>query len=292
MKYNGVSEVNKLRTVLVKHAKDAYVSQKYLEKYWKQYNFLTCPDYERAIEEYEKFLKLLQLNVDDVYFLPEDESGIDSIYVHDPAVITPKGAILGNMGKENRKKEPDSMGEYLKELRIPIIGQITGNGKLEGGDVVWLDEETVAIGIGYRTNKEGIRQFKQLTKDTVKEVIEVDLPHLNGPQECIHLMSLISPIDNDLAVVYSKFMAVSFREYLLERGYKLVEVSDYEFHTQACNVLAIAPRKCIMLSGNPETRDKLEKEGVEVLTYIGDEISHKGMGGPTCLTRPIFRTTD
>jgi N-dimethylarginine dimethylaminohydrolase len=170
-----------------------------------------------------------------------------------------------------------------------VVGALARPGRLEGGDVVWLDARTVVVGRGYRTNDEGIRQMTMLLGDTVDDVLTVPLPHWRGTDDVMHLMSLISPIDNDLAVVYSPLLPVPFREYLLGRGFTLIEVPDSEFETMGTNVLALAPRRCLMLAGNPRTRAALERAGVEVLEYVGTEISVKGAGGPTCLTRPVRR---
>ena len=155
--------------------------------------------------------------------------------------------------------------------------------------MIWLDERTVVVGQGYRTNAEGINQLRELTQDLVDEIIVVPLPHWNGPGDVMHLMSNISPIDPDLAVVYSRLLTVPFRELLLERDIKLIEVPDEEYESMGCNVLSIGRRKCLQIEGNPMTRQRLEQAGVEVLTYDGREISLKGAGGPTCLTRPLQR---
>jgi N-dimethylarginine dimethylaminohydrolase len=194
------------------------------------------------------------------------------------------------MGKDERKEEPSAAQRFLSDSQIPILGSITGGGIIEGGDFIWLDNKIAAVGLGYRTNKEGIEQFQQLTSDIVDDVIIVHLPHWNGQNDVFHLMSIISPIDSDLAVVYSRLMPIVFRNSLLERGIKLIEVPDEEFDSMGCNILALAPRKCLMINGNPITKQRLENEGVEVLTYDGTEISLKGAGGPTCLTRPVIRT--
>ena len=169
------------------------------------------------------------------------------------------------------------------------MGAIEAPGQLEGGDVLWLDARTVAVGRGYRTNDAGIAQLRALLADDVDEVIVVPLPHWRGAGDVFHLMSIISPVDRDLAVVYSPLLPVPFREHLLERGIELVEVPDEEFDTMGANVLAIAPRRCVMVAGNPVTRARLERAGAEVLEYDGSEISLKGGGGPTCLTRPLRR---
>jgi N-dimethylarginine dimethylaminohydrolase len=197
------------------------------------------------------------------------------------------------MGKPQRADEPASQQSALRAIDGPpplIVGTIQSPGKLEGGDVVWLDSRTVAVGCGYRTNEEGIRQFQHLLGDSIDELLIVPLPHWRGPSEVLHLMSLVSPVDRDLAVVYSPLMPVTFRERLQERGIALVEVPDTEFETMGTNVLALAPRRCLVLAGNSRTRAALELAGAEVIEYEGMEISVKGAGGPTCLTRPLSRS--
>ena len=148
----------------------------------------------------------------------------------------------------------------------------------------------MAVGEGYRTNSEGIRQFRELLGDGVDDVIPVPLPHWTGPSDCLHLLSNVSPVDHDLYAVYSPLITVSFRNYLLKRGIKLIEVSEEEYSTLGCNILAVAPRKVIMVAGNPQIRDSLEKESVDVSVFDGSEICLKGAGGPTCLPRPIPRS--
>jgi len=170
-----------------------------------------------------------------------------------------------------------------------VLGAIEGDGRLEGGDVVWLDPRTVAVGRGYRTNEAGIRQLRTLLGDAADEVIPVHLPHATGPDGVLHLMSVISPIDADLAAVYSPLMSVPFREALLARGIELVEVPDAEYPTLGGNILAVAPRRVVMIAGNRLTRARLEAHGVDVHEMTGREIALKGSGGPTCLTRPVSR---
>jgi len=290
MKVGCQSEVDQIKSLLLKHPKDAFVSQEYIQSQWKELNYLASPNYDKAQEEYGDFVECLKKSISGIYYLPQnDKTGLDSVYVHDPVIITNKGAILCNMGKEKRRAEPQAAGEFLIKMGIPILGVITGEGTLEGGDVVWIDERTLAVGLGYRTNEEGIRQLKEFSKDIVDKFIVVPLPHWKGPGDVLHLMSLISPVDHDLAVVYSRLLPVPFREWLLRRGIRLLEVSDSEFETMACNILAVSPRKCIMISGNPRTKQMLEDKGIEVWEYGGEEISNKGAGGPTCLTRPLLR---
>lgn len=290
MKYGCQSMVGKLETVIIKHARDAFVSQEYLNENWEKFKYTSCPDYEKAVKEYETFEKILKEHVANVYYLPCDEdAGIDSIYAFDSCKITSKGAIMLNFGKKERRGEVQATKKFLQELGIPILGEITGNGTIEGGEVAWLDERILAVGRSYRTNDEGIRQFRELTKDLVDEFIVVDLPHANGPDECLHLTSIISPVDKDLAVVYSKLMPVTFRQLLIERGIQLIEVPDDEYETLGCNVLALAPRKCLMLAGNPKTKAMLEEAGATVYEYEGEEISLKGTGGATCMTLTVTR---
>jgi arginine deiminase len=290
MKYGCQSMVGKISDIIIKHPKDAFISQENLNEKWEVFNYVSCPDYEKSLEEYKKFEAIIVENVENVHYLPKDDTtGLDSIYTHDTCKITSKGAIMFTLGKKLRRKESEATKNFLKGLGVPILGEITGEGTMEGGDVVWLDEKTIAVGRGYRTNDEGIKQLRKMTKDIVDEFIVVELPHGDGPDECLHLMSVISMVDKDLAVVYSKFMPVSFRDKLIEKGIELIEVDDEEYANLGSNVLALAPRLCVMPAGNPKTKDKLEKAGAKVFDYAGDDISFKGTGGPTCLTLPVTR---
>ena len=214
---------------------------------------------------------------------------MDSIYCRDAAIATNKGMIICNMGKAARANEPQAEKEAFEAIGIPVLGTITAPGTIEGGDVAWLNENTLAVGHTYRTNEEGVAQLKTLLQPLSVDVITVPLPHYKGPSDVFHLMSILSPVDTNLAVVYSPLMPIAFRNLLLQRGYQLVEVPDEEFETMGCNVLALSPRVCLMVEGNPKTKAALEKAGCKVIVYKGEEISVKGGGGPTCLTRPIQR---
>jgi N-dimethylarginine dimethylaminohydrolase len=214
---------------------------------------------------------------------------MDSIYCRDAAIATNKGMVICNMGKAGRINEPAAEKRAFEAAVIPILGEITAPGTVEGGDVAWLDENTLAVGHTYRTNAEGIRQLTDLLTPLGVEVITVPLPHYKGPSDVFHLMSILSPVDKDLAVVYSPLMPIAFRNLLLERGYQLIEVPDNEFDSMGCNVLALAPRDCLMVDGNPKTKAALEQAGCKLTVYKGEEISVKGGGGPTCLTRPVLR---
>ena len=290
MRYGCQSMVGKIDTIIIKHPEEAFISQENLDQKWKPFNYVSCPDYEKSLKEYSRFEEIIQEHVENVHYLPQDDNtGLDSTYAHDTCKITSKGAIMFTVGKELRRGETGATKKFLEGIGVPILGEISGEGTMEGGDVVWLDEKTVAVGRGYRTNYEGIRQFRELTKDIVDEFIVVELPHGDGPDECLHLMSVISMVDHDLAVVYSKLMPVSFRDLLIERGIELIEVDDAEYANLGSIVLALAPRVCVMPAGNPGTREKLEKAGAKVFEYEGHDISFKGTGGPTCLTLPVTR---
>lgn len=288
--FNGQSETGKIHSILMKNPAKAWQGQESVNRQWQQLHYPKKPDFEKVLQEYNQFAAIIEDNVSEIHYLPEDDrTGLDSIYTHDPVIITSKGAVLCNMGKKERQGEPKAIATYLTELEIPVLGEIMKPGKLEGGDVVWFDDGTAAVGVGYRTNREGIEQLRQLTKGIVKEIVEVPLPHWNGRDECLHLMSMISPVDHDLAVVYSRMMPVFFRELLVEKGIRFVEVPDEEYDNFACNVLALEPRKCVMIAGNPRTRKALEEAGATVFEYHGQDVSIKGGGGPTCLTRPLYR---
>ena len=292
MNFGCQNMVDPLCKVLIKHPRDAYQNQTTVNHQSTQLNYTGVPNFEKALADYESFKDLLESSGADVHFLPGDESTfLDSIYTHDPCIISNGGAILCAMREKERLSEPGTMEAYFKSINIPILGRIISPGMLEGGDVVWIDEYTVAVGEGYRSNAEGIRQFRELLGKLVNEVISVPLPHWNGPDRCLHLMSNVSPIDHDLYLVYSRLLPVSFCQYLINRGIKLLEVPDEEYNSMGCNVLAVTPRKCIMIEGNPVTQGRLEAEKVKVHTYDGSEISLKGAGGPTCLTRPFLRST-
>ena len=284
--------IDPIKKIILKHPKEAFINQKKINKEFNTLNFTEAPNFNESLNEYESFIKILDSFGIKKYFLKKNDStSIDSIYTHDPLVITNKGVVLCNMGKVNRISESKAIKEFLIELKIPILGEITSPGKLEGGDIVWINKKTIAVGTGYRTNNEGIKQLKQILSNTVERIISVPLPHWNGPNDCLHLMSNLSPIDNDLFLIYSRLLPVQFLEQLQKYNIGLINVPDKEYYTMGCNVLALAPRKVVMLKGNPITKKKLEAENVEVLTYKGTEISLKGSGGPTCLTKPFLRTS-
>lgn len=290
MKSTSQSEFKKITSVFLKNVDDAFINQQRVAGEWQSLNFLSQPDFKKAKEEYNQFESIFIKEGIRVSYFPKDGSvSMDSIYCRDAAIATDYGAILCNMGKPARVNEPAAEGKAFEKNGIALLGKINSPGTLEGGDVAWIDEKTLAVGHTYRTNEEGIRQLKNLVEPHGIDVITVPLPHYKGPADVFHLMSIISPVDKDLAVVYSPLMPIVFREDLLRRGFKFVEVPEEEFESMGCNVLAIGPRTCIMVAGNPKTLSGLEKAGCKVIQYQGNEISVKGGGGPTCLTRPMMR---
>jgi N-dimethylarginine dimethylaminohydrolase len=285
-----LAEFGRLTRVLLKHPREAFRSDHAIAADWKALSFSEAPSFARAIEEYDAFVEILTTGGVQVNQLPTaEETNLDSLYVRDASIVCSRGVILCRMGKRLRAAEPDAQKAAYRNLGIPVVGEITEPGRLEGGDVVWLDDRTIAVGHGYRTDDEGILQLRALLGDSIDELIVVPLPHWRGPGDVLHLMSLISPIDRDLAVVYSPLLPVAFRQRLIAHGCELIEVAHEEFETMGTNVLALGPRDCVMLAGNPQTRQALERAGARVREYIGNEISVKGAGGPTCLTRPLAR---
>ena len=284
-------EFGTLRSVLLKTSRAAFRDQVTADREWRALGFTASPDCRAAEREYAKFVSLLDTGtpVDVVLLDPDDATTLDSIYVRDNSIVSPGGLILGRMGKPAREPEPAAQRRACEARQMPIAGEIVAPGTVEGGDVVWLDDRTIAVGRGYRTNDEGIRQLRALLGDAIDELIVVPLPHWRGAGDVFHLMSIISPVDANLAVVYLPLMPVPFVEQLSARGMQFVEVPDAEFETMGANVLAVGPRDCVMVAGNPETQARLEAAGARVRTYDGTNISLKGGGGPTCLTRPLSR---
>lgn len=296
------SESDPLRIVLVRHARDAWPDDAALDREWRALGYTARPDLARAHAESDEFIELLRslgadlrivsaeaADADSALPIPHSTLSLDSLYVRDAAVVCERGVILCNMGKPARRSEPAALERALAAHHVPIHGHISGDGRLEGGDVVWLAPRTLAVARGYRTNDDGIAQLARSLAGHVDELIIVPLPHWHGPDDVFHLMSIISPLDRDLALVYEPLLPVPFREHLLALGIALVGVPDGEFATLGCNVLAVGPRRVVMVAGNPETRRRLERAGCEVHEFAGAEICRKGGGGPTCLTRPLTR---
>ena len=280
--YGSASMVGELRRVLVRRPlpEDAAA--------WRAYGWRAAPDVAAAQAEHEAFCLLLEDAGAEVVVSEHEPGNPDAIYTYDPTLVGADGAVLLLPGKDGRRREPQATVAALDGAGIPVVGRIELPTTVEGGDTVWLDERTLLVGIGYRTNS-GAADALRASFPGV-EVVAFDLPHWTGPGEVMHLMSFISPLDRDLALVYPRIAPTRLMWLLAERGIEVVEVPDEEFETQGPNVLALGPRRALALAGNDETRRRMERAGVDVVTYRGDEISRKGDGGPTCLTRPLWRS--
>ena len=286
--WGGQSMVAPLRRVIVrKPAPPASAGE------FTRFGYPRPVDHDRTQIEHDAFRALLTESGAEVVVAGPDDAGLlDAIFAYDPSLMTDSGAVLLRPGKELRLAEVDLAERSYAELGIPVIGRIEAPGTVEGGDTLWLDERTLAVGRGYRTNTEGIRQLAAMLAPHGIETMTVDLPHWRGPDECLHLMSFISPVADRLAVVYLPLMSVPFVQELQRCGWSFIEVPDEEFETHGCNVLALAPMRVLVCDGSPITRDRLQTAGCAVTTYVGEELSHNRAGGPTCLTRPILRAPE
>lgn len=285
--YGSQSMVEPLKRVLVRRPDEAFGNADP-----EQWHYVTRPDLEKAQTEHDALVATLQaVGCEVLYHQVEMPDHADAIFTHDPVIVTDEGSIILRMGKEQRRGEEAAIATALEELGVPTLATLEGAATAEGGDLMWLDHDTLAVGRGYRTNAEGLRQLTAALRPLGVETVEVQLPYGEGPLSCLHLMSLVSMIDHDLAVVHLPLLPVPFVELLSDRGVQVVEVPQEEYPTMGPNVLALAPRRCLMIEGNPVTKDRLEATGCEVLTYRGNELSLKAEGGATCLTRPILRSS-
>ena len=283
--YGSQSMVAPLRKVLVKRPDENFAVSDPVA-----WHYTSRPDLAVAQQEHDELVALIRQAGCEVFYHDEVQpERADAIFAFDPALVTDEGAVILNMSKLLRRGEEAAMARRFEELEIPILYKLHGRARAEGGDLFWLDHDTLAVGQGFRTNAEGLSQLREALEPIGVTVIPVELPYYTGPAACLHLLSLMSLVDEKLLVIYPPLVAVPFWQELQRRGIEIIEVPDEEFLTMAPNVLALAPRKCIMLEGNPRTQRKLEEAGCEVATYKGNEISLKAEGGPTCLTRPLWR---
>ena len=254
----------------------------------RAYGWRSEPDAAALAEEHEAFCNALGAGGAEVVVaetrLPSDP---DAIYVFDPAIVSERGAIVLRPGKEGRLAESEAIATDLEHAGVPVAARLEAPACADGGDTIWLADGTLLVGRGYRTNEEGILALRKALPGV--DVLPFDLPHLHGSDVVLHLLSLLSPLDDDLVVAYLPLLPVRLVQLLQELDIRIVEVPDDEFETMGSNVLALAPRVALALEGNTETRKRLERAGVDVSVYRGDEISRKGDGGPTCLTRPLLR---
>jgi dimethylargininase len=254
---------------------------------WREFGWRAAPDPDAIAQEHAELCALLSGAGAEVLVADEPVPGDpDAIYAYDPVLIGPDGAILLRIGKPGRAAEAEALAPALVAAGIPIAGRMAAPATADGGDIFWLDERTLLAGRGYRTNDAGITALRALLPGV--DVLALDLPHLRGRGEVLHLMSLVSPLDEDLVVAYPPLLPVRLVELFEQRRIEIVEVPENELDSMGPNVLALAPRVGLALERNRETRRRLERAGVTVLTYEGAELS-KGDGGPTCLTRPLLR---
>lgn len=254
------------------------------------WHYTSQPDAQIAAIEHDALVEILKSEGVEVFYHDAILANLsDAIYVHDPVLITDAGSIILQMGKALRQGEQEAIETRLKELGIPTYMKLTGSATVEGGDTLWVDEKTLAVGQSYRSNPEGLRQLQEGLSPIGIDVIGVDLPHWEGKESCLHLQSLISLIDDKLAVVYKRYLAVNFIKLLEEKGFNFIDVPDEEFMTMGPNILAIKPGVVLTIEGNPVTKSRMEEKGITVYTYKGDELSLKAEGGATCLTRPLLR---
>ena len=247
------------------------------------------PDREALVREHSEFVNLLSSLGCTVHTAQAVDGLVDAVYMHDPMIMTPHGAILLQMGKRVRQPEPAQIRKDLERIGVPILGELTGSAIADGGDKVWLDAKTLLIGHGYRTNGEGIAQIRKMLAPYGVEVHAFDLPHFQGPDAVLHLMSVLSPISQDKAVVYEPLAPIRLLEFLKSRNITWLTVNDTEVHTQGANILTVEPNVVVLAAGNPEIEGKLRKSGVTVHIFNGANVAVKGDGGPTCLTAPLLR---
>ena len=292
MEYGCHSMVAPLQRVIVKDPDAAFESPERIAREWHGLGFAAPPDLARARREHAALVALLEAAGATVLRLPAAAgTTLDSLYAHDPALVTEAGVLVfATMGKPARRGEGAALADALRRWDVPILAVIEGEATAEGGDMVWLDRHTLLVGRGFRTNAAGVAAVARHVAPLGVRVIEVPLPYGGGPAECLHLMSLVSLVDVDLAVVQRRLLPIPLVELLGARGVTLVDVPDVVVATQGCNVLAVAPRRVVMVRGSPRTEARLREAGCEVMLFDGEEIALKGCGGPTCLTRPLWRS--
>jgi len=248
------------------------------------------PDPDLLVRQHEKFCQLLADLGCEVELANAADGMVDATFMKDPGVVIGRGAVVFQMSKPVRRGESALFAAALRAAGVPITAELTGTARAEGGDILWLDPTNVLVGRGYRTNAEGVRRLREIFDAEGVSVRSVDMPHDRGPLQVLHLTSVVSPVADDLAVVYPPLAPVPLMEELGARGVRVIPVPPDEYETLASNVLAVRPGVVVMVAGNPRTQAALESAGCEVHVYDGSEISVKGVGGPTCLTGPILRS--
>jgi N-dimethylarginine dimethylaminohydrolase len=289
-RFNGHSMVGRLERVLVCSPRTAGWDQPARAAHWERLGFQHPPDFSTAQEQHEVLYRELEAaGVAIAELAPADDLSLDAVYAHDSSLATDFGLILMRPGKANRAAEAARHRECCESLGIPILGEIVSPGTSEAGDILWLDEKTLLVGRGYRTNAAGIEQLRALLEPHGVNVISAPLPHGSGPAVCLHLMSLISLLDEKTALVDLAWLAVETVELLQSRGYSFVEIDAKERETLACNVLALGDGRVLAIEENRKTNERLRAAGFDVRKFPGSELCVNGGGGPTCLTRPLLR---
>ncbi len=257
---------------------------------WKQLGFFHAPQFSEAQAQHQQLCARLQeFGIELVQLPASPDLTLDAVYTHDASLMSDAGAILMNPGKANRVPEASRHGQMFRDLGIPVLGAIVPPGKTEAGDMVWLDTKTLLVGQGFRTNAAGIEQMRTLLKPSGVEVRSAPLPYGMGPAYCLHLMSLISPLDESTLLVDLSWLAVETAELLQSRRLRLIEIDPSERDTLACNVLMLGRNRLVALEENKKTNQKLRDAGYNLKTFSGSELCINGGGGPTCLTRPLHR---
>jgi N-dimethylarginine dimethylaminohydrolase len=282
-RYGCQSMIAALRRVIVHLPASEYTLEK-----WGEFGFSGQPNLERALTEQRAFIDILSSYGAEVEYL-EEHTSIQTTSTYDPAIITDEGAVMMKSGRPERHPEVMPMARKLLEMDIPILGWIRGEGRLDGGDTLWVDHDTLLVGRGYRSNDEGYRQLQQILDGTVREVRQFELPHWRGPYSVLHLMSVVNLVSENVALVYPRAMPVRLYKFLQDRGYRFVECPDEEFETQGCNALTLEAGRVVMCAGNAVTTARLREADIEVIEYEGGEISLPRISGPTCNTRPVLR---
>ena len=246
------------------------------------------PDPALLERQHESFCELLDGLGCEVVVAPAPDGLVDAVFAYDPAFVTGAGTIMLQMAKPQRQGEPERLAAACEAAGVPVAGRLTGAARADGGDLFWLDDRTLAAGRGYRTNAEAHRQLADLLAREGATLERCDLPHDRGAGHVLHLLSVVSPVADNLAVVFEPLAPVPLLELLDERGIRRIPIDEDEYQTLGCNVLAVRPGVVVIADGNPRTRHALEAVGCEVHEYAASELS-KGDGGPTCLTRPLLR---
>ena len=248
---------------------------------------------QKAISEYQGFQQLIVESGAEITWFDDQGDGLcDAMFTRDGSMVTREGAVLFRMGKDLRLKEPAEHGRIFEKLGIPVIGSLEGNACIEGGDMIWLDQKTIAVGMGFRSNREGVKQLNALLGPQGIEVLGFDLPVWNGEAACLHLMSVISPLTETTYLVHPKLIPAALWSEMKARGIKLIVAPEEEFHASLglnLNVLPLSPGNCIMISGFDGTKRVMEEAGIKVTTFDGNALCMACEGGPTCLTNPILR---